>query len=73
MAADKDESGVLNPDEIKGVIKTVCENDGVDCPSEADMDEFIAEIGGEVTFDQFASVAIPRILIASQMDIIEDE
>ena len=31
--ADKDESGVLEPSEIKGVIKKICERDGVECPS----------------------------------------
>mmetsp|Transcript_50169 Transcript_50169/g.56037 ORF Transcript_50169/g.56037 Transcript_50169/m.56037 type:complete len:166 (+) Transcript_50169:228-725(+) len=70
--ADKDESGALNPEEIKNVITKVCERDAVDPPSDAVMDDFIAEIGGEVTFDMFASVAVPRILLAAGIEIIDD-
>merc|ERR1712119_42517 len=71
MEADKDGSGVLDPPEIKDVIRKVCERDGVECPSEEDMDTFISEIGGEVTFDMFCTVAVPRILIKAGIEMVE--
>ena len=54
------------------MITKVCERDAVDPPAEEAMDDFITEIGGEVTFDMFASVAVPRILLAAGIEIIED-
>jgi len=71
MEADKDGSGVLDPPEIKDVIRKVCEKDQVECPSEEDMDTFICEIGGEVNFEMFAMVAVPRILIKAGMEMVE--
>merc|ERR1711935_836795 len=70
--ADEDESGALNPEETKKVIKTVCENNEYECPPDDALDEFIKEIGGEVTFDMFCSVAVPRILALSGIEIVED-
>lgn len=70
--ADENGSGTLNADETKNVIKKVCENNGYECPPDDAMDEFIAEIGGEVTFDMFCSVAVPRILALSGIEIVED-
>ena len=71
-AADEDGSGTLNPAETKTVIQTVCDNNGYECPSDAMMDEFLAEIGGAVTFEMFARVAIPRILELSGLDLVEE-
>jgi len=71
-AADVDGSGTLNPTETKTVIHTVCDNNGYECPSEDVMDEFLAAIGGAVTFEMFARVAIPRILELSGLELVEE-
>jgi hypothetical protein len=72
MAADKDGSGVLEPNEIKDLIRKVCERDEVDPPTIEEMDAFIADIGGEVPFDLFALIAIPRILAKAGIQVVED-
>ena len=61
VAADIHESGGLDRDEIKYVFRKTCERYEVDPPTTEEMDEFITDIGGEVTFDLFALVTIPHI------------
>jgi len=73
-AADEDGSGVLDPSEIKNVIKVIKERNEQEPPSESEMDEFIEdELGGRCSFHTFASFIVPKILKASGIEIVSDE
>merc|ERR1711935_193478 len=74
VAADEDGSGVLEPSEIKNVIKVIKERNEQEPPSESEMDEFIEdELGGRCSFHTFASFIVPKILKASGMEIVSNE
>ncbi|KAL3913578.1 MAG: hypothetical protein SGILL_006431, partial [Bacillariaceae sp.] len=65
MAADADESGVLEGPEIKNVITKVHENNGLEVPSAEEQDKIVSELDGKVYFDEFAAIVIPLILAAA--------
>jgi len=85
--ADTDGSGVLEESEIKNVIKIIKERNGLEPPSEDEMDHFIqhelsdsngesTESNGEATctFHTFSKYIIPKILKAAGVidnDVVE--
>ncbi|KAL3904216.1 MAG: hypothetical protein SGARI_005018, partial [Bacillariaceae sp.] len=65
LAADADESGVLEADEIKNVLVKVHENNELEVPSAEEQDKVVEALGGKVYFDEFAAMVIPIILEAA--------
>merc|ERR1719297_684049 len=72
LAADVDGSGVLEPAELKECIKLMKERNGLEPPTESEMDAIIEKkLGGKsCTFHIFAKHVVPKILKAYGVEFV---